>query len=432
MFLQVHFLTSYHASLLNRDDVGLAKRINYGGVPRLRVSSQCQKRHWREHLLKQNLALPRGFRTRHFCERMLVKILTEEYGMDEQTALDLALHLMGRIIKVSKGKAKGGSAKGNGKGKGKKKSKAKKTNDVDGVDVEPEEDEESAGANGKDLVVLFGEPEARFFVHVIREAAGQGNADAAKAYIDVQLQVKGEKNQQDNLMTLMKECGFTDPRAGYEGAMFGRFITSDILARVDAPVHVAHAFTTHALDTEIDYFTTVDDLAGNDTGAAHVNDMELGAGVFYGYVAVDVPLLVSNLTGCSREDWDKQESDNARCLLNSFIRAIAEVTPGAKLGATAPYARSECVVLEVGNDQPYSLANAFLTPVNTGRNGANPMELSIRAMAEKITGIDGMFGDNSTKRFVAVPSYYDWPRANELPMSLQAAIDHSLNAIFGI
>ena len=37
MFLQIHFLTSYHATLLNRDDVGLAKRISFGGQQRLRV-----------------------------------------------------------------------------------------------------------------------------------------------------------------------------------------------------------------------------------------------------------------------------------------------------------------------------------------------------------------------------------------------------------
>ena len=40
-------------------------------------------------------------------------------------------------------------------------------------------------------------------------------------------------------------------------------------------VHVAHAFTTHALDTEVDYFTVVDDLAEDETGAAHANEMEL-------------------------------------------------------------------------------------------------------------------------------------------------------------
>jgi len=46
-FLQIHTLTSYPASLLNRDDVGFAKRIPFGGATRLRISSQCLKRHWR-------------------------------------------------------------------------------------------------------------------------------------------------------------------------------------------------------------------------------------------------------------------------------------------------------------------------------------------------------------------------------------------------
>ena len=47
------------------------------------------------------------------------------------------------------------------------------------------------------------------------------------------------------------------------------------MTRVDAPVHVAHAFTTHALDTEVDFFTVVDDLSEDETGAAHANDAEL-------------------------------------------------------------------------------------------------------------------------------------------------------------
>ena len=40
-FLQIHFLTSYAATLLNRDDAGFAKRIPFGGVVRTRISSQC-------------------------------------------------------------------------------------------------------------------------------------------------------------------------------------------------------------------------------------------------------------------------------------------------------------------------------------------------------------------------------------------------------
>ena len=48
LFLQIHTLIPYSAALLNRDDAGAAKRLPYGGFSRLRVSSQCQKRHWRD------------------------------------------------------------------------------------------------------------------------------------------------------------------------------------------------------------------------------------------------------------------------------------------------------------------------------------------------------------------------------------------------
>ena len=46
--VQVHLLTAYPAALLNRDDAGLAKRIPFGGAVRIRISSQCLKKHWRE------------------------------------------------------------------------------------------------------------------------------------------------------------------------------------------------------------------------------------------------------------------------------------------------------------------------------------------------------------------------------------------------
>jgi CRISPR system Cascade subunit CasC len=45
-FVQIHTLHSYPGILLNRDDAGLAKRLPFGGVERLRISSQCLKRHW--------------------------------------------------------------------------------------------------------------------------------------------------------------------------------------------------------------------------------------------------------------------------------------------------------------------------------------------------------------------------------------------------
>ena len=94
--------------------------------------------------------------------------------------------------------------------------------------------------------------------------------------------------------------------AGLEGALFGRMVTSDPGANIDAAIHVAHAFTVHEEESESDYFSVVDDLQRDDegAGAAHLGDTELTAGLFYGYVVVDVPGLVSNLEGCDSANWE--------------------------------------------------------------------------------------------------------------------------------
>ena len=47
-FIQLHLLTSYPPSNLNRDDLGRPKTAIMGGLPRLRISSQSLKRAWRE------------------------------------------------------------------------------------------------------------------------------------------------------------------------------------------------------------------------------------------------------------------------------------------------------------------------------------------------------------------------------------------------
>jgi CRISPR system Cascade subunit CasC len=386
MFLQIHFLTSYHASLLNRDDAGVAKRIVFGGHPRLRVSSQCQKRHWRQWML-EHAPLPHGVRSRYFFSRVVKQRLLTE-GLDEATAHALTLQLANGILKAA--------------------------GERDALDKE---------TLAMKQPILFGQPEADYFTMLIRQAAAQGSQQAAKDFLDRHIQ-----EGKSNFRALLRQVGIHAPEVGFEGALFGRFVTSDVLARVDAPVHVAHAFTCHALDTEVDFFTAVDDLA-DDPGAAHANDMELGAGIFYGYVAVDVPLLVSNLTGCDRRDWRHQDDDAARSLLELLIHAVAQVTPGAKLGATAPYARAECVLLEAGTAQPRSLANAFLQPIRLGQRDEHPMAQSVQAMAGYLEALDGMYGDTGEQRLVA--SLHPWPRDREPVVPLREAIANSLAAVFG-
>ncbi len=378
MFLQIHTLTAYPASLLNRDDAGLAKRIPFGNAVRLRVSSQCLKRHWREDLAPRLPELPDGQRTRSFFTRT---VLPRAIGAGVPQPLAESL-----IEPLAKAVIDGGVKEG----------------------------------GDLNQPVLFGLREADYFVQLLREAS---QADDPKKALEERLKSKEEK---DNLKAMSKSA------AGLTAALFGRMVTSDLLARVDAPVHVAHAFSVHAASTEMDYFTVVDDLNREDeTGAAHANQTELGAGLYYGYVAVDVPLLVSNLTGCEAKDWQGQDGSTARRVLEVLIDSILRQSPGAKKGSTAPYAWADALYLEAGRGQPRALSNAFLDALRPeGKSDLRNAALS--RLAAYVKQLDEMYGgpnDGETRQLSTTleqPAHL--PPKQPVPQAVAAALD----AIFGL
>ncbi|WP_019560431.1 MULTISPECIES: type I-E CRISPR-associated protein Cas7/Cse4/CasC [Caldimonas] len=377
MFLQIHTLTAYPASLLNRDDANLAKRIPFGNAVRLRVSSQCLKRHWREDLVEQLPDVPDAQRTRSFFTRTVLPKAVAA-GVPETQAQALIEPLARTVI--------GGGVK-----------------------------------EGGDLnqPMLFGLREADYFAALLRWASEQ--SDPVKALTE---RLKSKEEEQ-NIKAMGKAA------AGLTGVLFGRMVTSDPLARVDAPVHVAHAFTVHAAHTEMDYFTVVDDLNRDDeTGAAHANQTELGAGLYYGYVAVDVPLLVSNLTSCDPKDWKAQDPANTRRVLDALIQSILRQSPGAKKGSTAPYAWADALYLETGTAQPRTLANAYLDALKA--DGKRDLrQVALERLAAYVKALDEMYGSPGSDdgRFLSTtldqPPHL--PPKQPVPTAVQAALD----ALFG-
>jgi CRISPR system Cascade subunit CasC len=110
-FLQIHTLTNYPASLLNRDDAGFAKRMPFGGAVRTRISSQCLKRHWRTYEGENGLATigaPESVRSRVSFERYVVKPLVEK-GVKEDLARVAAQALVGKVFGGDAKKEKGRS-----------------------------------------------------------------------------------------------------------------------------------------------------------------------------------------------------------------------------------------------------------------------------------------------------------------------------------
>lgn len=84
-FIQLHILTSYPPSNLNRDDLGRPKTAKMGGFDRLRISSQSLKRHWRtSDLFEEALNGHIGTRTKRFGQAVYDVMI--ESGAKEKDA----------------------------------------------------------------------------------------------------------------------------------------------------------------------------------------------------------------------------------------------------------------------------------------------------------------------------------------------------------
>lgn len=376
-FLQIHTLTSYPAALLNRDDVGFAKRLPFGGATRTRISSQCLKRHWRTFDGEGSIGsievggatVPMAVRSRRSFEKHVFEPLVQS-GVTVEIAEAVTDRLMAAVL--------GESAKAK---KAKTEKKGKKQDDA-----EAEREPIQTGQ-----VTVLGKPELDFMLGLAREIAAQskdeaGVEKAAKAVLT--------KEQLANLKVLRQG-------AGLDAALFGRMVTSDHLARADAAIHVAHAFTVHKEDSESDYFSAMDDIEmGDDAlGSGHIGNTELTSGLYYGYVVVDVPLLVSNLEGGDRKQWTERDRELAAEVVRRLAYIIPTVTPGAKLGSTAPYAYSHFVMAEWGKAQPRTLANAFDAPV---RADGDVLRSAYDQLAGYVADVDGAYGKKNERRCVAI------------------------------
>lgn len=384
-FIQIHFLAAWPGVLLNRDDAGLAKRLPFGTATRTRISSQCMKRHWRcaddPHsilTLAAEVGGSPGVRSRKIFTRGVVERLVDEgYELEETRAVTQLVH--SRIFPKKEAAAKKGEPKA-------------KASDKDPLDMEQ--------------AILLGQPEINYIMGLVRRVL-DGDAELRLA---MEVKPKSglspfQKGLQENLEQLGKQAAL--PRS-LEASLFGRMVTSDLLAQVEAPIHVAHAFTVHSQQPELDYFAVVDDLkTGNDdAGAAGIFDTELTSGLYYGYVVVDLPLLVSNLTGCDRKAWaGDQDRDLAARVIENLVYLVAEVSPGAKKGSTAPYSRAELVLVEAGDRQPRTLANAFrdAVPLTDRESNHSLGHRTAATLRKHLADMDAAYETGEARRHMALP-----------------------------
>jgi CRISPR system Cascade subunit CasC len=293
-FVQLHLLTFYPPANLNRDDTGRPKTAIIGGFERLRISSQS---------LKRAVRTSDVFRTKldgHLAKR------TQRLGAD------INRHL------VDKGM-----------------------------------EEKAALATARKIAEVFGklEDEKADNPSYIRQLAfiSPQEREAAFALADKALAGETIDPQPDGVLAKVDTAA--------DIAMFGRMLADNADFNREAAVQVAHAFTTHRVSVEDDFYTAVDDLKtkAEDAGAGFVGELGFGSGLFYLYACIDSDLLVANLGG---------KVGIAKSAVAALTEALATVSPGGKQASFASRARAEYLLVEKGSQQPRTLGSAFAKPIN--------------------------------------------------------------------
>lgn len=235
-FLQLHILTSYGPSCLNRDDTGRPKSAVVGGVQRLRISSQCLKRAWRNSDVVQNaLANHLGQRTKRIGEEILAHLVAK--GTDEKKALAAAREVAAVFGAVQK---KGETAR------------------IEQLAfVSPEEYQRAVAVAER---IVAGEK-----VDLSKETIFGHQVTAAD-------------------LAMFGRMLAADPDYNIEAAV-----------QVSHAITTHKVVSEDDYFTALDDLGEASDAEG--TGAAHLGVREFGAGLFYCYVCINLDLLRKNLGG---------------------------------------------------------------------------------------------------------------------------------------
>lgn len=321
----------------NRDDTGAPKTTVYGGTTRGRMSSQSMKRAARTHF-EATSGADATHRSKFAADHLMAKVdaALASAPLDDTTRAKVAKSVQTHIAKLT-----------------------------------------GSSDDAKATLVWLAEAELDKLAGTI--AAKFTDADTADA----------------ELTKADVDAALTDATESLTIAAFGRMFANRSDLQIEAATQVAHAFTTHAQQVDLDYFTAVDDLQptydqvdadGNSkgSGAGHLDVSEYHSGIFYRFFAINRDDLAANWTPLHRGDADAADR------LHKFLDAMVRELPTGR-DATAAHQTAPTHVLVTLSDRPTSYAPAFETSVTaTGNGGFAAASVDrLTDYADKMVRVDG-------------------------------------------
>lgn len=178
-------------------------------------------------------------------------------------------------------------------------------------------------------------------------------------------------------------------------ALFGRMLADAPEANVDASCQVEHALSVHKATREFDYYTAVDDNASADNaGAGMIGTQEFVSSALYRYATINVDKLSENVGSV----------EAAARAVEAFVRSFTLSMPTGKQNTFANRTRPDFLLVEVREDQPVSLVNAFETPI---KNEGKAVALASDALAKYAINGDANYGTKPVQSFGMVTETAD-------------------------
>lgn len=317
MKIELHLLQNFAPSCLNRDDTNTPKSCEFGGVTRARISSQCFKRAIRDYF-KENNSTNTGTRSKRVKQSIAMQL----------TAMGQDAEKLAHSVDAF----------------------------VDAYYSKPDSKDKQQTA----VLLYLSAPEIEMAARCILELQEPINLHLAELAAYEEKVRKAEKKAikekkpelpvENSIKTRLQTAGLSA-----DIAMFGRMLAEQPGMNVDAACQVAHAISTHATDLSMDFYTAVDDLNPEGTGAGMLGVTGYNSACFYRYALLDRDQLVANLGVM-----------DADAVIAAFLEAFVYALPTGKQNSMAAHSLpSLCMFVVREKGAPCSLANAFARPVRT-------------------------------------------------------------------
>ena len=334
VFVDIHVLQTLPPSNPNRDDTGAPKSATFGGVSRMRISSQAIKRAARQNFEGKIADGNYGVRTKKIVELVARTIGEKRPDLEPQSAelAEMGLKAIGFKLTEPRGKKTDQELKESG------------------------------------FLVFLSAKQIEHVADALIAVAAED--DPAAAFKE------------------LKPRSLVDTDHSIDIALFGRMVAEPNALNVDAACQVAHAIGVGAVEREYDYYTAVDDEKKRsdeaDEGAGMIGTIEFASATVYRYATINVDMLRENLG-------DGTVVDRAiELFVDSFVRSM----PTGKITTFANRTLPDATLVEVRDAQPIHMCGAFEDPIVSDRNGfAEPAVerfVEFESQLRELTGLEAV------------------------------------------